>query len=170
MPEVPPTDNRAPPLAADAPASRVGSVINDSQENPLFCLVQLWACRKRCESCENAFCQATFADRTAAFHTRHRCRDCKRAEGRAAASQQSSWQHQAWESAPAWDSWNESWTESWGENWGRPAKKVHEKRPLDHEKKPFENLKFGIQFRCLCRVRFGSCLASTNLASQVSVA
>ena len=45
--------DRAPSLAAEAPASRVGSVINDADGNPLFCLVQLWACRKRCESCEN---------------------------------------------------------------------------------------------------------------------
>ena len=62
--EEPRPSNRAPPSAADAPASRVGSVINDSEGNPLFCLVQLWACRRKCESCENAFCQATFADRT----------------------------------------------------------------------------------------------------------
>ena len=93
--------DRAPSLAAEAPASRVGSVMNDADGNPLFCLVQLWACRKRCESCENAFCQATFADRTSAYHARHRCRDCKRAEGRAAAHQQSSWPSQSWESLGA---------------------------------------------------------------------
>eukprot|EP00439_Symbiodinium_sp_Y106_P036251 s6274_g4.t1 len=117
--------DRAPSLAAAAPASRVGSVINDADGNPLFCLVQLWACRKRCESCENAFCQATFADRTSAYHARHRCRDCNRTEGRAAAHQQPSWPSQSWESSPAWDSWqepwSESWNENWGENWGQPA-------------------------------------------------
>ena len=77
---------RAPTLAADAPASRVGSVINDGAGNPSLCLGQLWACRKKCGSCENAFCQATFPDRSNSFHTLHRCRDCKRAEGRNRAS------------------------------------------------------------------------------------
>ena len=109
---------RAPTLAADAPASRVGSVINDGSGNPSLCLVQLWACRKKCGSCENAFCQATFPDRSNSFHTLHRCRDCKRAEGRnraaqpAPASTEDSWQHSNWE----WNSeWNSNvWTPAWG--------------------------------------------------------
>ena len=108
--------DRAPLLAADAPASRVGSVINDGSGNPALCLVQLWACRRKCGVCENAFCQAT-----------HRCRDCKRAEGRARlaeqapASSEENWQHSSWEwnsSAwtPAWGSqggWQEGWHQGW---------------------------------------------------------
>ena len=134
QPEVP----RAPSLAAEAPASRVGSVINDADGNPLFCLVQLWACRKRCETCENAFCQATFADRTSAYHARHRCRDCKRAKGRAAAHQQSSWPSQSWESSPAWYSWQE------GENWGQP---VGSESPLGAPPHPV----FSLYFAHWCR-------------------
>ena len=119
--------DRAPLLAADAPASRVGSVINDGSGNPALCLVQLWACRRKCGVCENAFCQATFPDRSNSFHTLHRCRDCKRAEGRARLAQQApassedNWQHSSWEwnsSAwiPAWGSqggWQEGWHQGW---------------------------------------------------------
>ena len=41
------------------------------------------------------------------------------------------------------------------------GKEVHEKRPLDHEKKPFENLEVedSHPMSWLARVRFGSCLA-----------
>ena len=118
---------RAPLLAADAPASRVGSVINDGSGNPSLCLVQLWACRRKCGACENAFCQATFPDRSNSFHTLHRCRDCKRAEGRARVAQQApasseeNWQHSSWEWnsnawTPAWgsqDGWQEGWHQGW---------------------------------------------------------
>ena len=109
---------RAPTLAADAPASRVGSVINDGAGNPALCLVQLWACRKKCGSCENAFCQATFPDRSNSFHTLHRCRDCKRAEGRnranqpAPASSEEGWNHSNWEWNSEWNS--NAWTPAWG--------------------------------------------------------
>ena len=110
--------DRAPLLAADAPASRVGSVINDGSGNPALCLVQLWACRRKCGVCENAFCQATFPDRSNSSHTLHRCRDCKRAEGRARLAQQApassedNWQHSSWE-------WNSSaWTPAWGSQGG----------------------------------------------------
>ena len=118
---------RAPFLAADAPASRVGSVINDGSGNPSLCVVQLWACRRKCGACENAFCQATFPDRSNSFHTLHRCRDCKRAEGRARIAQQApasseeNWQHSSWEWnsnawTPAWGSqggWQEGWHQGW---------------------------------------------------------
>ena len=122
---------RAPTLAADAPASRVGSIINDGSGNPSLCLVQLWACRKKCGSCENAFCQATFPDRSNSFHTVHRCRDCKRAEGRNRANQpapassdegwhQSNWEWNSdWSSGawtPAWGS-QEGWQEGWHQGW-----------------------------------------------------
>ena len=42
-----------------------------------------------------------------------------------------------------------------------PKKEVHEKRPLDHEKKPIENLEVedSHPMSWLARVRFGSCLA-----------
>ena len=109
---------RAPTLAADAPASRVGSVINDGAGNPSLCLVQLWACRKKCGSCENAFCQATFPDRSNSFHTVHRCRDCKRAEGRnranqpAPASSDEGWHQSNWEWNSEWNS--NAWTPAWG--------------------------------------------------------
>ena len=113
---------RAPTLAADAPASRVGSIINDGAGNPSLCLVQLWACRKKCGSCENAFCQATFPDRSNSFHTVHRCRDCKRAEGRnratqpAPASSDEGWHHSNWEWNTEWHS--NAWTPAWGSNEG----------------------------------------------------
>ncbi|CAE7466489.1 unnamed protein product, partial [Symbiodinium sp. KB8] len=109
---------RAPTLAADAPASRVGSIINDGSSNPSLCLVQLWACRKKCGSCENAFCQATFPDRSNSFHTLHRCRDCKRAEGRnranqpAPASSDEGWHQSNWEWNSDWSSG--AWTPAWG--------------------------------------------------------
>ena len=113
---------RAPTLAADAPASRVGSIINDGAGNPSLCLVQLWACRKKCGSCENAFCQATFPDRSNSFHTVHRCRDCKRAEGRnranqpAPASSDEGWHHSNWEWNSEWNS--NAWTPAWGSHEG----------------------------------------------------
>ena len=98
--------------------SRVGSVINDGAGNPSLCLVQLWACRKKCGSCENAFCQATFPDRSNSFHTLHRCRDCKRAEGRnranqpAPASADEGWHQSNWEWNSEWNS--NAWTPAWG--------------------------------------------------------
>ena len=126
-----PEPERAPTLAADAPTSRVGSIINDGSGNPSLCLVQLWACRKKCGSCENAFCQATCPDRSNSFHTVHRCRDCKRAEGRNRANQpapassdegwhQSNWEWNSdWSSSawtPAWGS-QEGWQEGWHQGW-----------------------------------------------------
>ena len=119
---------RAPTLAADAPASRVGSIINDGAGNPSLCLVQLWACRKKCGSCENAFCQATFPDRSNSFHTVHRCRDCKRAEGRnranqpaPASSSDEGWHHSNWEWNSEWNSnaWTPAWRsqDGWQEGW-----------------------------------------------------
>jgi len=111
---------RAPALASEAPPFRVGHTVNDSEGRPLLCLVQLWACRKICEQCGNGFCQATFSDRTASFHPRHRCRDCKRAEGRSAqqtpAYSTETWEHGGWQEQPAW-SWEEQWGGSWNEGW-----------------------------------------------------
>ena len=48
-----------------------------------------------------------------------------------------------------------------GNDAGSLLKEVHEKRPLDHEKKPFENLEVedSHPMSWLARVRFGSCLA-----------
>ena len=98
------------------------SIINDGAGNPSLCLVQLWACRKKCGSCENAFCQATFPDRSNSFHTVHRCRDCKRAEGRnranqpAPASSDEGWHQSNWEWSSDWSS--SAWTPAWGSHEG----------------------------------------------------
>ena len=118
----PGSSDRAPILAAEAPPNRVGHTINDSDGRPILCLVQLWACRRTCESCGHGFCQATFSDRTASFHPKHRCRDCKRAEGRASqhvpAYGNDSWEQGGWHDQPAW-SWDEQWGESWNEGWNQ---------------------------------------------------
>ncbi|CAE7036464.1 unnamed protein product [Symbiodinium sp. CCMP2592] len=105
----------APLLASDAPASRLGHTIYDSEGRATLQLVQLWACRRQCSQCAQGHCQATFSDRSNSFHVNHLCRDCKRARGRERQEATSQWNHgqdewgqsqTAWEESPAWSSWN----------------------------------------------------------------
>ncbi|CAE7270674.1 unnamed protein product [Symbiodinium sp. CCMP2592] len=105
----------APLLASDAPASRLGHTIYDSEGRATLQLVQLWACRRQCSQCAQGHCQATFSDRSNSFHVNHLCRDCKRARGRERQEATSQWNHgqdewgqsqTAWEDSPAWSSWN----------------------------------------------------------------
>ncbi|CAE7349677.1 unnamed protein product [Symbiodinium sp. CCMP2592] len=105
----------APLLASDAPASRLGHTIYDSEGRATLQLVQLWACRRQCSQCAQGHCQATFSDRSNSFHVNHLCRDCKRSRGRERQEATSQWNHgqdewgqsqTAWEDSPAWSSWN----------------------------------------------------------------
>ena len=70
---------------------------------------------ERCQ-CGLGHCQATFSDRSNAWHVTRFCRDCKRARGREAASASQSGWHQTQQD----DSWNQSgWEDTaWGQNWG----------------------------------------------------
>ena len=94
--------DRAPLLAAQAPASRIGDTISDADGTPFFQLVQLWACRKICCRCQYEHCQATFADRSATYHATHLCRDCKHQQGHQQAEQQVEQERQRDQASAPW--------------------------------------------------------------------